>query len=100
MADLMAGRVDYVCNIASTVGAAIEGKQVKAIATLHARALADPARSADRARAGPRGLRCLYLERGVPAEGHAAGAGDKLNAALVEVMDNPAFRERASRASA
>src|SRR5690349_16904272 len=34
MADLIAGRVDYVCNIASTVGQAIEAKQVKAIAAL------------------------------------------------------------------
>src|SRR5262245_62469515 len=34
MADLVAGRVDYVCNIASTVGQAIEAKQVKAIAAL------------------------------------------------------------------
>jgi tripartite-type tricarboxylate transporter receptor subunit TctC len=34
MADLFAGRVDYVCNIASTVGQAVEGKQAKAIAAL------------------------------------------------------------------
>src|SRR4051812_9625229 len=34
MADLMAGRVDYVCNIASTAVPAIEAKSVKAIATL------------------------------------------------------------------
>ncbi len=74
LADLIAGRVDYICNIASTVGPAIEAKQVKPIATLTPRALADPARSADRARAGPQGFRRLYLERGVPAQGHAGGA--------------------------
>jgi tripartite-type tricarboxylate transporter receptor subunit TctC len=34
MADLMAGRVDYVCNIASTAVPAIEAKTVKAMATL------------------------------------------------------------------
>ena len=34
MADLFAGRVDYVCNIASTVGQAVEEKQAKAIAAL------------------------------------------------------------------
>ena len=39
------------------------------------RALADPARSADRARAGPAGLRRLHVERGVHAERHAGGAG-------------------------
>ena len=74
-ADLIAGRVDYLCNIASTVGQALETKQVKALATLTPAALADPARAADRPRAGPERLRRLYLERGVHAQGHAAGAG-------------------------
>ncbi len=34
LADLIAGRVDYLCNIASTVGQALETKQVNALAAL------------------------------------------------------------------
>ena len=77
MADLFAGRVDYVCNIASTVGQAVEGKAGEGDRGAHARAFADPARSAHRARTGPHRLRRLYLERRIPAQGHAAGAGEK-----------------------
>ena len=73
MADLFAGRVDYVCNIASTVGQAVEGKQAKAIAALtreRSPILPDLPTA-------PRRLRRLYLERRIPAQGHAAGAGEK-----------------------
>ncbi len=34
LADLIAGRIDYLCNIASTVGQALETKRVKALAAL------------------------------------------------------------------
>jgi hypothetical protein len=56
---------------------AVAGKQANAIGGAHARAIADPARSAHRARTGPHRLRRLYLERRIPAQGHAAGAGEK-----------------------
>jgi tripartite-type tricarboxylate transporter receptor subunit TctC len=92
MADLIAGRVDYVCNIASTVGQAIEAKQVKAIAALtRERSPILP----DLPTAHEQGLtgfdaytwNAVFLPKG-PA------LVKKLNEALVAVMENPAFRER------
>jgi tripartite-type tricarboxylate transporter receptor subunit TctC len=94
LADLIAGRVDYVCNIASTVGAAIEAKQVKAIAALsRARSPILP----DLPSAHEQGLtdfdaytwNAVFMPKGTPP-----ALVDKLNAAIVKVMDNPAFRER------
>jgi len=94
LADLIAGRVDYVCNIASTVGAAIEAKQVKAIAALsRARSPILP----DLPSAHEQGLtdfdaytwNAVFMPKGTPP-----ALVDKLNAAIVKVMDNPVFRER------
>jgi tripartite-type tricarboxylate transporter receptor subunit TctC len=94
MADLVAGRVDYVCNIASTVGQAIEAKQVKAIAALtRERSPILP----DLPTAHEQGLRdfdaytwnAVFMPKSTPA-----ALVKKLNDALVAVMDNPAFRER------
>jgi len=94
MADLIAGRVDYVCNIASTVGQAIEAKQVKAIAALtRERSPILP----ELPTAHEQGLKdfdaytwnAVFLPKGTPA-----ALVSKLNAALGAVMDNAAFRER------
>jgi tripartite-type tricarboxylate transporter receptor subunit TctC len=94
MADLIGGRVDYVCNIASTVGQAIEAKQVKAIAALsRERSPILP----DLPTAHEQGLtgfdaytwNAVLLPKGTPA-----ALVKKLNDALVAVMDNPTFRER------
>ena len=94
LADLIAGRVDYICNIASTVGQAIEAKQVKPIATL------TPARTPilpDLPTAHEQGLKdfdaytwnAVFLPKGTPA-----ALVDKLNEALRKAMDNAAFRDR------
>jgi tripartite-type tricarboxylate transporter receptor subunit TctC len=94
LADLIAGRTDYLCNIASTVGPAVEAKEVKAIAALsHERSPILP----DSPSAHEQGLtdfdaytwNAVFLPKGTPAP-----IVQKLNAALVKVMDNPAFRER------
>ena len=94
MADLVAGRIDYVCNIASTVGAAIEGKQVKALAALtRERSPILP----DLPTAHEQGLtgfdaytwNAVFLPKGTPPALVA-----QLNRALVTVMDTAAFRER------
>jgi tripartite-type tricarboxylate transporter receptor subunit TctC len=94
MADMMAGRVDYVCNIASTAVPAIEAKSVKAIATLsRERAPVLP----DLATAHEQGLNnfdaytwnAVFLPKGSPP-----AIVSKLNAALVQVMNRPAFVER------
>jgi len=94
MADLMAGRVDYVCNIASTAVPAIEGKTVKAMATLsRERTPVLP----ELATAHEQGLpnfdaytwNAVFLPKATPA----AIVG-RLNAALGQVMNRPAFVER------
>jgi tripartite-type tricarboxylate transporter receptor subunit TctC len=93
-ADLVAGRVDYVCNIASTVGQAIEAKQVRAIAALtRERSPILP----DLPTAHEQGLvgfdaytwNAAFLPKGTPP-----ALVKRLNQALVAVMDNPAFRQR------
>jgi tripartite-type tricarboxylate transporter receptor subunit TctC len=94
MADLIAGRVDYVCNIASTVGQAIEARQVKAIAALtRERSAILP----DLPTAHEQGLKdfdaytwnAIFLPRGTPPM-----LVKKLNDALAAVMSNAAFQER------
>jgi tripartite-type tricarboxylate transporter receptor subunit TctC len=94
MADLVAGRVDYVCNIASTVGAAIEARQVKAIAALtreRSPILPDLPTAHEQGLAGFDAYtwNAVFLPKGTPPALVA-----KLNHALVKVMDNPAFRAR------
>jgi tripartite-type tricarboxylate transporter receptor subunit TctC len=94
MADMMAGRIDYLCNIASTAVPAIENKTVKAIATMsRERAAVLP----DLATAHEQGLRdfdaytwnAIFLPKATPP-----AIVNKLNAALVQVMNRPAFQER------
>jgi tripartite-type tricarboxylate transporter receptor subunit TctC len=94
MADLVAGRVDYVCNIASTVGQAIEAKQVKAIAALtreRSPILPDLPTAHEQGLAGFDAYTWngVFLPKGTPP-----ALVQRLNDALVAVMDNPAFRER------
>jgi tripartite-type tricarboxylate transporter receptor subunit TctC len=92
--DLIAGRIDYICNIISTAVPAIQTGQVKAIATLTvARSPALPAL----ATAHEQGLKdfeaytwnAVFMPKDTPPE-----LVTKLNAALIEVMDKEAVRER------
>jgi tripartite-type tricarboxylate transporter receptor subunit TctC len=94
MGDLLAGRIDYLCNIASTAVPVIENKSVKALATLsRERTPVLP----DLATAHEQGLRnfdaytwnAVFLPKAAPA----AIVG-KLNAALVQVMNRSAFQDR------
>jgi tripartite-type tricarboxylate transporter receptor subunit TctC len=94
MLDLIAGRLDYICNIASTAVPAIEGKTVKALAllaTARSPALPDLATADEQGLAGFEAYswNAIFLPRGTPPAIVA-----KLNAALVAVMDMPAFRDR------
>jgi tripartite-type tricarboxylate transporter receptor subunit TctC len=92
--DLIAGRIDYICNIISTAVPAIEAKQVKAIATL---ALDRSPVLPGLATAHEQGLKdfeaytwnAAFMPKATPP----ALVG-KLNAALVKVMDNASFRDR------
>lgn len=94
LADLIAGRIDYLCNIASTVGQALETRQVNALAALtRDRSPILP----DLPTAHEQGLpdfdaytwNAAFLPKGTPR-----ALVDKLNAAIVKVMDMPAFSER------
>ena len=98
MADLVAGRVDYVCNIASTVGQAIEGNRSRRSPRSRASARQSCRVSQPRtSRASPDldayTWNAVFLPKGTPP-----ALVQRLNGALVAVMNNPAFRERASRA--
>jgi tripartite-type tricarboxylate transporter receptor subunit TctC len=97
MQDLIAGHIDYVCNIASTAVPAIEAKMVKAIAMLtRARSPALP----DLPTADEQGLKgfevknwnAVFLPRGT-----SPAIIKKFNEALIVVMNTPAFGERLRR---
>jgi tripartite-type tricarboxylate transporter receptor subunit TctC len=94
MVDLTAGRIDYVCNIISTAVPAIQANNVKAMATLsRERSPVLPSLPT----AHEQGLtnfdaytwNAIFLPKGTPAV-----IVDKVNAALVKVMDLPAARQR------
>jgi tripartite-type tricarboxylate transporter receptor subunit TctC len=94
LVDLIAGRIDYICNILSTAVHPVEAGQVRAIATLaRERSAVMPAL----ATAHEQGLNnfeaytwnAVFYPKGTPPVLVA-----KLNAALGKVMDQPAFRER------
>jgi tripartite-type tricarboxylate transporter receptor subunit TctC len=92
--DLIAGRIDYICNIISTAVPALEAKQINPIATL---AIQRSSVLPSLATAHEQGLKdfeaytwnAVFMPKATPPE-----LVGKLNAALVKVMDNPAFRER------
>ena len=72
MQDLIAGRIDYLCIDTPNAMPQIESGQIKAIAMLVARALAEPAGASDGAGAGPRGFEAanwsaFFLPKGTPA---------------------------------
>ena len=71
MQDLQGGRIDFLCEIISTAKPQIDGGTVKAIAIMTKDRSPALAESADRGRAGHQGHGSLYLERDLPAQGHA-----------------------------
>jgi tripartite-type tricarboxylate transporter receptor subunit TctC len=94
LVDLTAGRIDYICNIVSTAVPAIEGKTVKAIATL-TRERAPVLR--DLPTAHEQGLtdfaaytwNAIFLPKATPRR-----IVDRLNAAVRETVNTPAVRAR------
>jgi len=98
--DLIAGRIDYVCPIASTAIAQIEANQLKAIATLSkARTSVLP----NLASAQEQGLADfeadfwdgIFMPKGTPA-----AVVQKLHDAVVATMNTPAVQERLSTIAA
>ncbi len=94
MQDLIAGRIDYVCNYVSTALPAVQGGTAKVLATLaHARSSAFP----NIATAQEQGLKdvdvsawnALFMPKNSPAANVS-----KLNAATSRVLDIPALHKR------
>jgi tripartite-type tricarboxylate transporter receptor subunit TctC len=92
--DLIAGRMDYLCPIASTAIAQIEAHQIKAIATLsksRSPVLPNLASAQEQGLAGFEAYiwSGIFLPKGTPA-----AIVQKLNDAIVATMDTPLVRER------
>jgi tripartite-type tricarboxylate transporter receptor subunit TctC len=94
MQDLIAGRIDYVCNYVSTALPAVQGHTAKVVATLaRARSTAFP----DIGTAHEQGLKdfdvsawnAMFMPKSTPAP-----IVGKLNAAASRVLDTPAVRKR------
>jgi tripartite-type tricarboxylate transporter receptor subunit TctC len=94
MQDLVAGRIDFLCEIISTAKPQIDGGSVKALAIMTS------TRSAvlpDLATTGEQGSKdilaytwnALFLPKGAPAD-----LVKKLNAAAIEAMNTPVVKER------
>jgi tripartite-type tricarboxylate transporter receptor subunit TctC len=94
MQDLIAGRIDYVCNYVSTALPAVQGGTAKVVATLaRARSTAFP----NIATAHEQGLKDFDVSAWnamfMPKNSAPAIVG-KLNAAVSRVLDMPAVRKR------
>jgi tripartite-type tricarboxylate transporter receptor subunit TctC len=94
MQDLIAGRIDYVCNIITTAVPQIEGKLVKPIAiTTRSRSplLPDLASAAEQGLTGFEAYtwNAFFLPKGTPD-----AIVRKLNAAAVETMNTPIVQQR------
>ncbi len=94
LAELTAGRIDYICNIASTAVPAIEGKTVNAIALLareRSPALPDVATAHEQGLADFEAFtwNAVFLPPGTPVS-----IVNRLNEAMIEVLETPAVRER------
>lgn len=93
MQDVIAGRMDFECDIISTVKPQIDGGNVKALAVLSkTRTPAEP----DLPTASEQGVdaqaytwNAVFLPKGAPED-----VVKKLNAAVVAAMNTPAFRDR------
>src|SRR5579885_2030215 len=93
MQDLVAGRIDYLCEISSTAKAQIDGGNVKALAIMtKTRSPVEP----NVPTAAEQGLdvqaytwNAVFLPKGAPE-----AVAKKLNDAIVETIKTPAVRER------
>ena len=93
MQDVIAGRIDFECDLISTVKPQIDGGTIKALATMsNARspALPDvPTTVEQGVDAQAYSWNAVFLPKGAPDD-----VVKKLNAAAIEAMNTPAFRDR------
>ena len=69
--DLFAGRIDYYCALGAAAAGPIENKQRQGDRDPDARSLAAVPDAAKRPRTRPHQFPCRFLDRPVPAQGHA-----------------------------
>lgn len=93
MQDVIAGRIDFECDLISTVKPQIDGGTVKALAMMsktRSPALPDvPTTVEQGVDAEAYSWNAVFLPKGAPED-----IVKKLNAAAVEAMNTPAFRDR------
>lgn len=93
MQDVIAGRIDFECDLISTVKPQIDGGTVKALAMMsktRSPALPDvPTTVEQGVDAQAYSWNAVFLPKGAPDD-----VVKKLNAAAVEAMNTPAFRDR------
>src|SRR4029079_3877464 len=94
MQDLIAGRIDFLCDIAVTAVQSIKAGTVKGLATLAGRRMAMLPDLPTAAESGLPKLRAytwtaVFLPKGTPAE-----IANKLNAATVAAMNGPGVQEQ------
>ena len=94
MTDLMAGRIDFFCEVASTAKALIDGKKVKAIAMMaktRSPALPNVPTGAEQGFEGFDAYtwNAIFMPKGVPAD-----IVKKVNAAAVDAMNTPSVKQR------
>jgi tripartite-type tricarboxylate transporter receptor subunit TctC len=93
MQDVIAGRIDFECDLISTVKPQIDGGTIKALATMsttRSPALPDvPTTVEQGVDAQAYSWNAVFLPKGAPDD-----VVKKLNAAAVEAMNTPVFRDR------
>ena len=94
MGDLMAGRIDFFCEVASTAKSLIDGGKVKAIALMAKTRSAALPNVPTGAEQGVKNFdaytwNAIFAPKGLPAD-----VLKKLNAAAVEAMNTPSVRDR------
>jgi tripartite-type tricarboxylate transporter receptor subunit TctC len=94
MQDMIAGRVDYTCPIISTAAPQIEGKQVKAIATMSKSRTPLFPRLASLHEQGLTDFDAYYWNGVFLPKGTPARIVQKLNEALIAAMETPAVQAR------
>jgi tripartite-type tricarboxylate transporter receptor subunit TctC len=94
MQDLVAGRIDFLCEIISTAKPQIDGGSVKALAIMTSTRSAVLPNLATTGEQGSKDIlaytwNALFLPKGAPAD-----VVKKLNAAAIEAMNTPVVKER------
>lgn len=94
LADLIGGRIDYICNYVSTAAQALESGQVKALAIFadaRSPAISDVPTATEQGLAGVDAYtwNAIFLPKGTPPQIVA-----RLNAAVSKAMDSVQVRER------